>query len=55
MECEICGAEVANSEALKDHKEREHPMGGDEGDEDLESPDMLSGQEHGAPIVPGKN
>jgi ribosomal protein S26 len=54
MQCDICGAEIANSEAMKDHKEREHPMG-DQGDEELEAPDMLSGQEQGAPIVPGKN
>jgi hypothetical protein len=54
MQCDICGAEVANSEAMKDHKEKEHPMG-EQGDEELEAPDMLSGQEQGAPIVPGKN
>ena len=54
MKCEICDAEVANSEAMKDHMEREHPVG-DAGDDDLEAPDMLSQQEKGATIVPGKN
>lgn len=56
MKCEICGDEVANSEAMKLHIEREHPGGGgDQGDEELEAPDMLSQQEKGATIVPGKN
>jgi hypothetical protein len=57
MRCEICGDEVANSEAMKLHMEREHPAGGGEqnGDEELEAPDMLSQQEKGATIVPGKN
>lgn len=54
MKCEICDEEVANSEELKAHKEREHPMGG-QNDDELEAPDMLSGQEQGAPIIPGKN
>jgi hypothetical protein len=55
MQCEICGDEVANSEAMKAHMEREHPAGGDSDDEELEAPDMLSQQEKGATIVPGKN
>ena len=54
MKCEICNAEVANSEEMKAHMEREHPVG-DRDDKDLEAPDMLSGQEQGAPVVPGKN
>ena len=57
MRCDICGEEIANSEAMKLHIEHEHPAGGDEqkGDEELEAPDMLSQQEKGATIVPGKN
>ena len=55
MKCEICDAEVANSEEMKAHMEREHPMGGDQNDDELEAPDMLTGQKEGAPIVPGKN
>jgi hypothetical protein len=56
MKCEICDEEVANSEALKAHMEREHPTGGgDNGDEELEAPDMLTQQEKGATIIPGKN
>ena len=54
MKCDVCNAEVANSEDLKAHMEREHPVG-DQNDEELEAPDMLSGQEQGAPIIPGKN
>jgi hypothetical protein len=54
MRCEVCEAEVANSEELKAHMEREHPLGQD-GDEELESPDMLDAQKKGATIVPGKN
>lgn len=53
MKCEICDTEVANSEDLKAHMEREHPMG--DNDDELEAPDMLTGQQEGAPIVPGKN
>jgi hypothetical protein len=54
MKCEICNAEVVNSEDLKAHMEREHPLG-EQGDEELEAPDMLDGQAQGAPVVPGKN
>ncbi len=54
MKCEICGTEVANSEAMKDHMEREHPVG-DQGDEELEAPDMLNTPQQGAPVIPGKN
>ena len=57
MKCEVCNAEIANSEEMKAHMEREHPMGA--GDEELEAPDMApdmaSGQEQRAPVVPGKN
>jgi hypothetical protein len=55
MKCEICDAEVANSEAMKAHMEREHPAGGGEDDDELEAPDMLDQSEKGATIVPGKN
>ena len=54
MKCEICDQEVANSEEMKAHMEREHPLG-EEGDEELEAPDMLEQQEKGATIIPGKN
>ena len=40
MKCDVCDVEVANSEELKAHKEREHPAkDGDEG------PDMPEGME----------
>lgn len=29
MNCDICGQEFANSEAVKAHKEEAHPMGDD--------------------------
>ncbi len=54
MKCEICGQEVANSVELDKHKEREHPMGGDE-DKDLERPDLAPEQVPSAPVVPGRN
>jgi hypothetical protein len=54
MRCEVCDAELANSEDLKAHMEREHPLSED-GDEELEAPDMLEQQEKGATIIPGKN
>jgi hypothetical protein len=54
MRCEVCNAELANSEELKAHMEREHPVG-EQGDEELEAPDMLEQQEKGATIIPGKN
>ena len=54
MKCEVCNAEIANSEVMKAHMEREHPLD-ERGDEELEAPDMLREQEQRAPIVPGKN
>ena len=54
MRCEVCDAELANSEELKAHMEREHPLG-EGADEELEAPDMLEQQEKGATIIPGKN
>ena len=53
MQCEICGKEVANSEAMKDHMERAHPAG-DQGDEELEAPDLITSPQQGVPVVPGK-
>lgn len=54
MKCEICNAEVANSEEMKAHMEREHPLD-ERGDEELEKPDLIDQPLGGAPIVPGKN
>ena len=58
MKCEICDAEIANSEELKAHMEREHPLD-ERGDEELESPDLAPDKEeepaamvHG---IPGRN
>lgn len=57
MKCEICGTELANSEEMKDHMEREHPLDerGDQAEDELEKPDMLDEQVLPAPIIPGKN
>jgi hypothetical protein len=57
VKCEICGTELANSEDMKGHREREHPLDerGEQGEDELEKPDMLREQEQRAPIVPGKN
>lgn len=54
MRCEICDTEVANSEELKAHMEREHPLD-ERGDEELEKPDLMEDEAPPAPIVPGKN
>ena len=56
MKCEVCGAEVANSEEMKVHNEREHPIDeSDDKDEELEAPDLMEDQSKRAPIIPGKN
>lgn len=43
MKCDVCGQEFANSEELKTHQERVHPMGGGDG----EAPDLLDRPETG--------
>lgn len=54
MKCEICEAEVANSEELKAHMEREHTLE-ERGDAELEKPDLMEQPLSGASVVPGKN
>lgn len=51
MKCDICDEEFANSVELEKHKEREHPMGGDE---QLEKPDLMPADSQPVPVVPGK-
>ena len=54
MKCDVCGAEVANSEEMKAHMEREHTL--DERDEpELEEPDSADEKVQPAPVIPGKN
>lgn len=43
MKCDICDVEVANSEELQAHKEREHPVK-DADDDGLEMPDRMEGE-----------
>ena len=47
MKCDICGAEVANSEELKAHMEREHTPS-ERDDEELEAPDLIPDEERAA-------
>ena len=47
MQCDICGEEVDNSEALAQHKEKMHAMGSDEPDKEKESQDLP--EEEGVP------
>jgi hypothetical protein len=51
VKCDVCGTEVANSEEMKAHMEREHSLDERE-DEELEEPDFADKQ---APVIPGKN
>jgi hypothetical protein len=54
VKCDVCGAEVANSEEMKAHMEREHTL--DERDEPaLEEPDFADDKVQPAPVIPGKN
>ena len=41
VNCQICDQEVANSEELKAHMEREHPAEG--GEDETEEPDVMQG------------
>lgn len=53
MKCDICNQEFANSEEVKLHKERDHPLDEQKpGDEELEKPDNLESEpERPEPIV----
>ncbi len=42
MKCDVCDKEVANSEELQAHMEREHPV--KDRDEGLEMPDQMEGE-----------
>jgi hypothetical protein len=55
MKCEICDREFANSEALKLHTERDHPLDERE-DEALEKPDLIGEEaEEPVPVIrPGR-
>jgi hypothetical protein len=54
MKCEICDRDFANSEQVKLHMERDHPLD-DREDEELEKPDLIEEAEQPEPIVsPGR-
>ncbi len=55
MECDICGAEVDNSEDLAKHKEQMHAMGETEPEKE-ESPEVPEEEDvpDPAPINPGR-
>lgn len=56
MECDICGAEVDNSEALASHKEKMHAVAETDQPEKEESPDVPEKDDvtDRAPIIPGR-
>ncbi|HKV86818.1 MAG TPA: hypothetical protein VJT78_02345 [Candidatus Dormibacteraeota bacterium] len=52
MKCDICDEDFANSEEVKLHKERVHPLDERKSDEELESPDRMDTEpERPEPIV----
>jgi hypothetical protein len=56
VQCDVCGAEVANSEEMKAHKEREHSLDErDAEDQELEKPDHMDSEPMPAPVIPGKS
>jgi hypothetical protein len=50
MKCDICDEEFANSEQVKAHQEREHPMGKQE--EEVENPEMIDKDSDSEPAEP---
>lgn len=56
MECDICGAEVDNSEDLAKHKEKMHAVAETDEPEKEESPEVAEKDDVSAPapIVPGR-
>jgi hypothetical protein len=51
MKCDICDEEFANSEEVKAHKEREHPMGKQQED-DFENPEVIDKDSESEPVEP---
>ncbi len=52
MKCDICDEEFPNSEALKAHRERDHPMGEESKEPELEKPDFLADDSESEPEQP---
>jgi hypothetical protein len=50
MKCEICERDFANSEEVKLHMERDHPLA-DREDEELEKPDLIEEAQQPEPNV----
>ncbi len=51
MKCDICDQEFANSEEVKAHKERDHPMG-EQKDAGGEKPDEMKEDSDSEPVEP---
>jgi hypothetical protein len=51
VRCDICDEEFANSEEVKAHKEREHPMG-EQKDAAVEKPDEMEKDSESEPVEP---
>jgi hypothetical protein len=56
VECDICGAEVDNSEDLAKHKEKMHAVAEADEPEEEESPKVAEKDDvtNPAPIIPGR-
>lgn len=51
MRCDICDQEFANSEEVKAHKERDHPMG-EPNDAGVEKSDAMKEDSESEPVEP---
>jgi len=52
VQCDICGEEVDNSEALAQHKEKMHAMGNETPEEEKESQELPEEEGAPAPVQP---
>jgi hypothetical protein len=50
MKCDVCGQEFANSEEVKAHKERDHPVGENGGEPEM-APEPVEEPEAPDPVV----
>jgi hypothetical protein len=52
VQCDICGEEVDNSEALAQHKEKMHAMGNETPEEEKESQNVPEEEGESTPVQP---